>query len=114
MRSKNPPIVRRPETAVCVSTVHVGDYGLELLFDMGVDISDGTSEALNYKKPDGTTALLDGDLSIFQDRYLLYVLADGDLDLAGVYEFQAELTLDGFIGTSLIFGLEVVPKIVVT
>lgn|GEM_PF-4448114 len=76
---------------------YVGDTPL-IKYDCGEDITDlATTPKLHYAKPDGTTGNWTPNLST---RYVQYQTVTGDIDQAGLWLFQPELS----DGTKIFFG----------
>jgi hypothetical protein len=93
-------------------SVHVGDIGSEIIYDVGEDISAGSGLKLKYRKPDGSvgqwTAVLHGTTAV---KYV--TTAVGDLPLAGAWDFQPYIELSGWKGHGVKKTAEILPIIVV-
>lgn len=72
--------------------IYVGDLGLEIIIDMHEDISEATTYEMLVLK-DGTEVTWAA--SIYNDRYLRYITAAVDLDVAGTYFIQGNLLFPG-------------------
>jgi hypothetical protein len=93
--------------------VYVGDTPL-IKVDCISDISIATGPKIHYLKPDGVSgywnASITNDPNTGKGRYLQYQTLATDLNLAGVWKFQANLTISGWVGhgetaTKTIFAL---------
>lgn len=80
--------------------IYIGDTGLAVICDMGVDTTYAEDAVLNVRKPDGSEVqwpaephAVDGE-----STYLIYRTQDGDLDLRGRYKVQPKLTLSTWSG----------------
>lgn len=67
---------------------------LTLKLDTNLDISAASATWILYKKPDGTRGYWEST-SIENNTIIVYEMTDADLDQAGVWTFQAFVTLDG-------------------
>jgi hypothetical protein len=89
------------------SQIHALDYGTELRItvkDDGVvvDISAATATDFLIRKPDGSLLTVAADFyTDGTDGVLTYTTVEGDTDAAGLYKFQAKITLGGVFYTSL-------------
>jgi len=89
------------------SQIHALDYGTELRItvkDDGVvvDISAATVTDFLIRKPDGSLLTVAADFyTDGTDGVLTYTTVEGDTDIAGLYKFQAKITLGGVFYTSL-------------
>lgn len=76
--------------------IYVGDIGTVILVDCGTVITGATNTKLKVKKPDGSevewTATIDGT------QKLKYIVASGDLNVAGTYYLNALLILGSWAG----------------
>jgi len=79
-----------------MSKNYVDDYGVIIRFDMGSDITDATSKSINVKKPDGTTTTWSPD--IYSTNFLEYQTVSGDLDQAGTWYVQPQISVGDFVG----------------
>ena len=74
---------------------YVGDVGLAVELDTGVDLTGATGCKILVRQPDGTevewSATTDG-------TKLVHVTAADDLEQAGVYKLHAAFTLGGWTG----------------
>ena len=68
------------------TSVFVGDIGIQLKLDAGIDISDQTTLKIRYRKPDKTTGLWAATVSA--TNYAVYTTVSGDLDVSGVWSLQ--------------------------
>ena len=81
------------------SYIHKGDTGTKLLItikDNGgvVDISSASSLSIFIKRPDGTVLTRAGILETDgTDGKMYYIIVAGDLNEAGLYKIQAQVTL---------------------
>jgi len=72
--------------------VYVDDIGLEIIIDMQADISAAVTFSLTVLK-NGVEVTWAS--AVYNDRYLRYVTASGDLDDAGVYYIQPNIAFTG-------------------
>lgn len=80
-----------------IDKVYVGDVGVELYFDADQDVSTAIDHHVKVKKPDGTTDEWDTQIADIDSvtNYLRHITVEGDLDQAGIYEFQVFAHLAG-------------------
>ncbi|MBF0121158.1 MAG: hypothetical protein HQK79_20185 [Desulfobacterales bacterium] len=82
--------------------IYAGDIGTEILIDMQEDISMATNIKLHVKRPsskdNNNLGIVFWRPEIYSNRYLKYIIKDGDLDIPGEYKIQPELTLLGWSG----------------
>ena len=67
---------------------------LTLKLETNLNISTASAIKILYKKPDGTRGFWVAD-SIENNTIIVYDLTNADLDQAGVWTFQAFVTIDG-------------------
>lgn len=79
-----------------VNRCYIGEIGTDIILNLGEDITGATGRTIEVKKPDNTTD--SWAASIYNSNYLKYTIQSGDFDQAGVYIFQAALTLSGWTG----------------
>jgi len=72
--------------------IYIGDVGLEIIVDMQEDISEATTYEMLVLK-DGVEVIWAA--SIYNDRYLRYITAADDLDVAGTYLIHGNLVFPG-------------------
>ena len=88
-----------------VRNLIVGEFGKNLLFNAGVDISDATAFTVEFTKPDGTvlteTVTLGdvdvtgkdqdcADVTFLANQYTIFTIPDADfLDAAGCWAYRA-------------------------
>lgn len=89
------------------SQIHAGDVGTKLIVtvkDDGsvVDISSASVLSIFIKKPNGTILSRSGTLETDgTDGKMYYIVSTGDLDVAGNYKIQGQVTLSsGTFSTS--------------
>lgn len=70
---------------------HVGDIGVAIIADLGIDLSDMTSGVFYVQKPTGTLVTWTGTQE--GSSRLRYVNALGDFNEEGDYTIQVKLTL---------------------
>jgi len=75
---------------------YINEVGGTLIIDLQEDITAATSISINVAKPDGTTDIWYPEVS--DVRYLVYTIAENDLNVAGTYYLQPALTLNGWTG----------------
>lgn len=93
------------------SYIHEGDIGTKLLLtikDDGsiVDISSASSLSIFIKRPDGTILTRSGTLETDgTDGQMYYIVVVGDLNEAGGYKIQAQVSLSSgdFYSTTATF-----------
>lgn len=73
--------------------VYVGDYGTKLIFDIGVDTSEVSVANIVYKKPNGEKGKWGASLQPNSNE-IYYIVNTTDLDVAGLYKLQPEVTLN--------------------
>ncbi len=76
--------------------IYIDEIGLTIILDAGQDITGATDVTIEVLKPSGTT--VSWPAAVYDSQYVKYVTAEGDLDEAGMYKFQIELTLSGWTG----------------
>ena len=87
----------------------VGDVGVEIFIDTDLDLTDASALSIRYRKPDGT----DGEwpATVYQkdgEFGIRRITQTGDLDQAGVWELQVEITgFQGYTGVSTKTTLDV-------
>lgn len=67
---------------------------LTIKLDTNLDISTSSDTRILYKKPDGTRGFWEAD-SIENNKIIVYDATNDDLDIPGVWTFQAFATIDG-------------------
>lgn len=94
--------------------IHVGDIGtiFEATFkddDLIKDISSATTKSLIFKKPDGTTTVI--QIGVFTtdgtDGLLRYTTVADDLDQAGKWQVQGKVVLADGTWSSSIYPFDV-------
>jgi hypothetical protein len=84
--------------------LHVGDVGAVLSVTVmedgsARDMSTATVKQFKIRKPDGTLLTVSADLGTDgTDGTLVYVVAEGDLDAAGIYTVRAYFAAGAFAG----------------
>lgn len=76
--------------------IYVGDIGTEIILDTGVDLSSATSLKIAVKKGDGSVG--EWAATIFETTKVKHVSADGDLNVSGLYSFQAKIVTPSWSG----------------
>ena len=85
--------------ASCADEIHVGDIGTVFRITLTdcatpVDLTGNTDISIIFLKPDGTTAVKTATLfGPATDGVIQYTTILDDLDLAGTWKIQAEITL---------------------
>lgn len=74
---------------------YVGDVGLAVVLDTGVDLTSATNCKILVQLPDGTTAEWAGTAS---GTTITHSTTAGELAQAGVYRLHASFTLGGWTG----------------
>lgn len=92
-------------SAFCGDYVAKDAVGLDIIIDMGTDISAATTTDIKVKKPDGTTATWTG--AVYNTNYIKYTTVADDLDQAGVYQLQPDLVISGYEGRGKTVSLRV-------
>ena len=77
---------------------YVGEYGTEIAVDCGRDISQSYTHKLKVHKPDGRIVEWECEISLQSKKVMRYIVQEGDFDVAGEYEFQAVVGLNGWNG----------------
>lgn len=85
--------------------LNVGEYGVELLFSTGFDMSDFTGLSIVFTKPSGTILIVTNpavtvpaadvettDGLFLANQYVAYTFVSGDIDQVGVW--SARVTYD--------------------
>ena len=85
--------------------VHVGDVGVQIIFDLGEDLASATVQKIKYRKPSGVygefSAVVDGT------RIQYTTIAATDLDVAGKWTIQAYVVMTGWSGHSDFANFEI-------
>lgn len=99
--------------------IHVGDVGTELICtikdgDSAVDISAG-SAVIRLRKPQTGTVVQKTAVFVSDgtDGQIKYVTVSGDLDEAGTWQIQAQVTISTNTWNSDVQNFEVHPNLVV-
>jgi hypothetical protein len=74
-------------------SVFVNQGYLNITLDTGIDITSATATLILYKKPDGITGYFEAD--VVDTTKLFYEFKNEDLDLKGMWKFQAFARIDG-------------------
>lgn len=78
------------------ANIHVGDFGTQFIVEVlnqnnqTINLSSATSITLRFLRPDGTVT--DHVASVYMGGTtgkLVYVLEDGDINIAGLWNYQA-------------------------
>lgn len=75
-----------------MSNIFKGQSNLTLNIDTGISLAGASVPTILYMKPDKTKGSWVGTVS---GTSLTYVLSNGDIDQAGVWSFQALVTIGG-------------------
>ena len=86
-------------------TVCIGNIGVVLTVDVGIDVSSAYDTYLSVQKPDGTTA--DWVAIVSAPTKLQYTTQEFDLDSVGKYYIQAVVSMCGQTIQGETFVLEV-------
>lgn len=80
--------------------VYVGDIGLAVIADCGVDVSAASSVTFKVTKPDGTMADWVAEVTSVGgvQNYLVHYTIAGDLDQPGTYRVQPSFRLFSWAG----------------
>lgn len=76
--------------------IYIDEVGLTILLDAGQDITGATDVTIEVLKPSGATASWSAE--VYDSQYVKYLTVEGDLDEAGTYKLQCELTLGDWTG----------------
>lgn len=76
-------------------SVFVGDIGVQLKLDAGIDISDQTTLQIRYLKPGGVTGVWTATVS--GTNFAVYSTVSGDLNVPGVYVVQIYIITPDYI-----------------
>lgn len=77
--------------------MYVGDVGTVIYVDCGVSIATATDVRLKIKKPDRTEHEWIG--TIYNDKFIKYVIVSGDFDQKGKYYVQAHVQTPTWLGS---------------
>lgn len=70
-----------------METIFVGDVGVKIVLNVGVDISAAILRKIKFKKTNGSVS--QWNAAEETSTSLSYITANGDIDLAGIWEFQS-------------------------
>lgn len=87
--------------------IYAGSTGVEILIDMGQDISDATVHSILVRK-DGEESSWDAEVYTADTTYLRYVTSTALV--AGTYYLHPLITLEGFAGYCKWCSFKVLPK----
>jgi len=73
---------------------YVGDVGVEIVLDVGTDISKATVMIIKYKKPSGGRGFWDAEKK--DATKIFYIPGPGELDDAGIWDMQAYVESPGW------------------
>ena len=76
--------------------VFVGDYGTEVILEIGEDVSSSTVRKIQYEKPDGSTG--QWDASVYNTTFIKYTTIEDDIDQNGFWKFRAYIELPSWVG----------------
>ena len=79
-----------------MSKVYIDNKGADLILDCGMVVTGATGIIIEVLKPDMTTA--SWAATVYGTNYIKYTLVADDLDVAGLYKFQAKFTLGAWVG----------------
>lgn len=79
-----------------MNSMFVGDTGTELVLNCGVDISSATVRKVRARKPGGQT--LEWTAGQHSATEIVYTLQAGDLNVSGLWKFQAYIEMPGWKG----------------
>ena len=77
-----------------MSKTYVGDTGTVITLDCGTSVATATVRKINYTKPSGVTGSWTAAAS-GTDAIAYTTTTAADLDLAGIWKLQAEITTSG-------------------
>ena len=86
--------------------MQVGDVGTTISIDVGEDISAATAVKIHYKKPDGTVGNWTASVAD-DDQSVEYNTQASDINVVGLWQFQAHITLPTWNGYSTIVKQQV-------
>ena len=78
------------------SNYYANTVGLNIIIDMGVDVTQATGVYLSVQKPSGQAVTWTP--TVINENYLSYTTSAGDISHPGTYLVQPFLTLSGFSG----------------
>lgn len=86
-----------------MSTLFKGQSLFEIKLDTGIDISTATEKKVLYKRPDGTlgewvSTAVQSNPTGPPNTIMVYQLADGDINMAGNWQFQSYVVIGGKAG----------------
>ena len=71
---------------------YVGDVKTQIEFEINVDTQTITAAKIFYKKPNGESGEWAANVG---DGKIYYITQEGDLDVAGVYQLQPYIEING-------------------
>jgi hypothetical protein len=94
-----------------VSDIYAGDIGTVILLNTGVDVSAATVKKMRVRKPSGTVVEWTATTPPGQNNYLTYTTIAGDIDQAGVWSIQAQVTMASWSGVGNVAAFVVLAKL---
>lgn len=92
--------------------VFVGDIGVQLKLDAGIDISSNTTLRIRYEKPDKTVGFWTATVS--DTNFALYTTLEDDLDQGGEWVLQIFIITSSYTAHGQKATLEVIDPIPVS
>jgi hypothetical protein len=77
---------------------YVGEVGTELVVKCGRDLTGAASLKLSVKRPDGSVVEWTGERAFQRKDSIRYITKRGDFNVAGEYELQSKVDLNGWEG----------------
>ena len=93
-----------------MGNIYVGDTGVEITLDCGIDVSLAHNIKINVLKPKGSEVQWSAVLHQTDNTKIVYTTVSDDLDESGEYKLQAHLTLGSWTGCGDTAYLTVKPK----
>jgi len=75
-----------------MTKVYVGEVGLKIKVNTGVDLTNATSTLILVEKPDGTKVDWTATIEDASNGIIYYETQSGDLNQSGIYYIQAKVT----------------------
>lgn len=91
--------------------IFVGDVGTKIILSVEetTDISSGTEQVINYRKPNCETGTWTATI---EDNTLYYITQEGDIDQQGTWKLQGFVNLGAWEGCTTIANMSVFNKLV--
>lgn len=83
-----------------MTKLYVGTVGVTVIVTTGITLTGATTVELLVQKPDGTDVVWTSAIDDTNAQRIKYVIASGDLDIAGAYLVQAKV----YLGSEILIG----------